>query len=162
MNIRPFVPGDLAALLQIQDSSALTGGWREQDYARTAEMPGGLILVAEEEGEIAGFITANLILDEAEVLNLAVSSGRRRQGIGRQLLHEACRRLSSAGARSVWLEVRVSNLSAIRLYKSLGFTVCKTRTNYYSNPVEDAFVMRLALLGEHAGIEAGPGRSFSS
>lgn len=160
MKIRPFVTSDLADLTQIHDDAALGGGWCEQDYTRMAEMPGALILVAEEERAIVGFIAASRVFDQAEVLNMAVAAKRRRRGIGRRLLEEACRRLSAAGARSVWLEARVSNLPAIRLYASLGFTACKTRQNYYSNPAEDACVMRLALVDERAEIEAGASRNF--
>ena len=160
MKIRPFVPGDLAGLTQIQDDVALGGGWRGHDYARIAEMPGGLILVAEEEQIIVGFIASSLVFDQAEVLNMAVAAKQRRQGIGRQLLIEICRRLTAAGARSVWLEARVSNLPAIQLYKSFGFIACKTRKNYYSNPIEDACVMRFARADQQAEIEAGASRNF--
>lgn len=163
MKIRPFAPGDIQGLLRIQEDAALGGGWREPDYQRTAGEPGELILVAVEEQEIIGFAAASRVFDQAEVLNMAVAAGRRRQGTGKQLLVEACRRLFGAGARSVWLEVRVSNLPAIRLYESLGFAACKTRKSYYSNPIEDACVMNLVFQGSlQAGIAAGAGQNCSA
>ncbi|MGH9343282.1 MAG: ribosomal protein S18-alanine N-acetyltransferase [Terriglobia bacterium] len=149
MKIRPFAPIDLPDLLRIQEESALGSGWNGGDYLCLTEAPGGLILVACEDGPnpIVGFVATNLILDHAELLNVAVAPERRRRGIGKNLILEACQCTRGAGARSISLEVRSSNLPAIRLYRSVGFAACRTRKNYYSAPVENACVMMLDLTG---------------
>lgn len=155
MKIRPFAPSDLGALLLIQEEAALGSGWVERDYLRLNETPGGLILIAGEENqtqaEIAGFAALSRVLDHAELLNMAVTAGRRRRGIGKMLLLEACQRAHSAGAKSISLEVRPSNLAAIRLYHSTGFITCRARQNYYADPLEDACVMMLDLQGGAPG-----------
>lgn len=149
MKIRPIASGDLPDVLRIQHESALNSGWHEDDYRRLIEAPGGLILVAYEDspGPIAGFVAANLILDHAELLSVAVEPEMRRQRIGKSLLLEACRYMRDAGALSISLEVRASNLPAIGLYHSVGFATCRTRQDYYYNPLEDACVMTLSLTG---------------
>ncbi|HEV2419042.1 MAG TPA: ribosomal protein S18-alanine N-acetyltransferase [Terriglobia bacterium] len=149
MKIRPIASCDLPDVLRIQQESALNSGWHEDDYRRLIEAPGGLILVAYEDspGPIAGFVAANLILGHAELLSMAVAPEMRRRGIGKNLLLEACRYMRDTGALSISLEVRASNLSAIGLYHSVGFAACRTRKDYYSNPLEDACAMALSLTG---------------
>ncbi|MGH9404017.1 MAG: ribosomal protein S18-alanine N-acetyltransferase [Terriglobia bacterium] len=160
MKIRPFAPSDLRGLLLIQEEAALGSGWDERDYLRLNETPGGLILVASEESlspvQITGFAALNCVLDHAELLNMAVAAGWRQRGIGKKLLLEACRRVHGAGARSISLEVRPSNLAAVRLYHSAGFITCRTRQNYYADPVEDACVMMLELLCAAPGGDKDP------
>lgn len=149
MKIRPIAPGDLPDVLRIQQESALNSGWHEDDYRRLIEAPGGLILVAcgDSPGPVAGFVAVNLILDHAELLSVAVAPEMRRQGIGKNLLLEACQYMRDAGALSISLEVRASNLPAIELYHSVGFAACRTRKDYYSSPLENACVMMLSLTG---------------
>ena len=82
-----------------------------------------------------------MILDESHITNIAVRKDRRGQGIGRKLTEELLRTLSSLGAGYSTLEVRVSNLTAQSLYKSLGFISVGKRKRYYEDNNEDAFLM---------------------
>lgn len=92
---------------------------------------------------ILGYIVFWVVADEVHILNLAVSPEHRRKGIGRRLVCEAIRRGQSLGAMRAFLEVRASNVSAQRLYSSLGFIGIGLRRAYYSMPPEDALVMLL-------------------
>jgi ribosomal-protein-alanine N-acetyltransferase len=80
---------------------------------------------------LIGFIASRLVLDEAEVLSIAVASARRGRGLARQLLDINLRRLVGLGARSVFLEVDEGNVPALRLYRRAGFRDVGRRQAYY-------------------------------
>jgi ribosomal-protein-alanine N-acetyltransferase len=77
------------------------------------------------------------------VQNLAVVSAKRRRGVASILLTVALERLSAAGARSVWLEVRESNQEAIAFYERHGFRRADRRPGYYSSPPDAALILTL-------------------
>lgn len=146
MNIRRFSPADLPGLLAVQAESLAGESWRGVDYLQLNRQIGGLILVAEQApstGDVLGFAAMQQVFEHAEVLNLAVRRAHRRTGIGRALLLESCRRVRQNGASSISLEVRPSNHAALQLYHSLGFVLHSTRSDYYSEPLEDAYVLTL-------------------
>jgi [ribosomal protein S18]-alanine N-acetyltransferase len=148
--IREFVPGDVAAILRIEHAAHPAGHWRAEDFEWLNRQAGGIVLVAQlgEGGAIAGFVAARALGPEAEMLNLAVGTEHRRQGIGRRLVEELHRHLYAAGTERVYLEVRPSNLSAQRLYRSLGYCECGRRHNYYASDGEDALVLEVRLRTE--------------
>ena len=97
---------------------------------------------------VAGYILCSTVLDEAELLRIAVSPSYRRDGIARSLIKEAKRLLcekNNNGSFCIYLEVRQSNTAALRLYESCGFLQCGLRRNYYSHPDEDAVLMMLSI-----------------
>ena len=98
-------------------------------------------LVAEENGEILGYAGAWVILDESHITNIAVREDARGRGIGKKLTADLLQVLSNLGACYATLEVRVSNLRAQNLYKSLGFISVGKRKRYYEDNNEDAFLM---------------------
>jgi ribosomal-protein-alanine N-acetyltransferase len=83
--------------------------------------------------------------DEGELGDIAVLPELRGAGIGRTLLQEGIALAASRGTRSLFLEVREANDVARRLYATVGFHVVGVRKQYYTEPVEDAIVMRLDL-----------------
>lgn len=115
--------------------------WSEKSFEEALDNPNAFYIVAEEEGRVAGYCGAYLILDEADVNQVAVDSSRQNQGIGRKLMEALLERLEQAGASAVTLEVRKSNRAAIALYESLGFITEGIRKNFYEKPVEDALIM---------------------
>lgn len=86
---------------------------------------------------------------EAHILNLCVREAMRGRGIGRSLLRHLLGNAAAAGMDEVFLEVRPSNLAAIRLYQSTGFEPVGVRRGYYQavGGREDATVLRLGLRG---------------
>lgn len=101
----------------------------------------------KNSAEVQGFYIGLKILDEATLMDIAVAPKWRGQGLGQQLLTEFllhCRRLDTA---DVWLEVRASNQSAIRLYEKSQFEVIDVRKNYYPTleGKENALVMKKSL-----------------
>lgn len=103
-------------------------------------------LVAERDGRVVGYVVAVRAADEAEILNLCVAPAARRAGTGRALVRAILRRVAAHGARAAYLEVRDSNHAARRLYEGEGFAPVGRRRDYYRRPVEDAVVLRSAIL----------------
>jgi glycosyltransferase involved in cell wall biosynthesis/ribosomal protein S18 acetylase RimI-like enzyme len=96
--------------------------------------------VAECEGEVAAYLAMRQpVPDEAEVLNIAVHPRWKRRGLATRLLA----RKAAIPGRTVYLEVRASNVPALNLYKKLGFQPCAVRPDYYTCPKESGIVMRL-------------------
>lgn len=150
MRIRPFSAPDLPELLSLQKRALPVTGWKAPDYVGLSREACGLLLVAEQEDEsatpvLAGFAASRVIGAEAELLNLAVDPEQRRRRMGRALLNESIRRVLQMGASVYYLEVRSSNEAALALYHSAGFRLQSIRKGYYSQPRENACVLKLAL-----------------
>jgi [ribosomal protein S18]-alanine N-acetyltransferase len=119
----------------------------------------GAVLVAraprrsDPERGILGYCVIETVADEVHIHNLAVRPESRGGGLGRRLLELGLAMGERRGARSALLEVRESNEPAIELYRSMGFQPVAMRRNYYSQPQEDALVLRKDSLsggGEHS------------
>lgn len=89
-----------------------------------------------------------LILDEAHIVNFAVSPAHRRKGLGKYLLAESLECIRDEGGRQVHLEVRRSNIPAQNLYCQLGFRLVHIRRRYYQDNDEDACVFHIGNLLE--------------
>lgn len=97
--------------------------------------------VAEEEGKLVGYCGIVTVLDEGDIVKVAVSGKYQRRGVGRRLLQGTMEKMREKGVRVFHLEVRENNQAAVGLYEKLGFVRDGTRKNYYENPVEDAILM---------------------
>ena len=115
--------------------------WSEKSIASELENPLSLWLVAEENGQVFGYVGSQTVLDESDMMNVAVDPGFRRQGIARALIETLIAELSKMGSRCLRLEVRVSNENARALYARMGFQQLGLRKNYYHNPKEDALIL---------------------
>ena len=96
-------------------------------------MTGVWITLAEVDGAIAGFSMSRVVLDESELLLLAVRDAARRRGIGKQLLRSAMVEAERRGATKMHLEVRAGN-GAVKLYQLAGFEKIGERRDYYRGP----------------------------
>lgn len=135
--IRKAVEGDLAAMYEIEQE-CIADPWSFAAFESSFAANGALFLAAESiNGEVCGFVTANAVLDEINIYNVAVKENYRRQGIATALLKE----LEKGEPYSINLEVRESNASAIALYKKCGFEQVGIRKNFYSKPTENAVLM---------------------
>ena len=97
-----------------------------------------LWLVALDGETVVGYVGSQTVLQEADMMNIAVADSYRRRGIARMLVEELIRQLD---AYQLTLEVRASNAGAIALYEELGFETAGVRKGFYQNPHEDALVM---------------------
>lgn len=141
MEIRNYLPGDAAKLVAICKNAPEAAQWPAQAYER-AHSYGQIILVAEAEGRVAGFVVARAAGDEAEILNMAVENAERRKGVGQALLSGALEEARGAGCKKVFLEVREGNATAIAFYRQYRFCEIGKRTGYYRDPTEDATLMQ--------------------
>ena len=124
------------------EKACFSDPWPESVLAQELENELSLWLVAKDGDTVLGYVGSQSVLDEADMMNLAVCEQARRQGIGRALVLALCARLHEKGITSLTLEVRESNEPAIRLYESLGFAQVGRRPNYYFHPKEDARILR--------------------
>ena len=116
--------------------------WSETSVASELKNPLSCWLVAEEDGEIAGYVGSQTVMDESDMMNVAVHPDYRRKGIAEKLVMELVEALKKRDSRCLTLEVRASNEPARALYEKLGFVQVGLRKNYYRNPREDALILR--------------------
>jgi ribosomal-protein-alanine N-acetyltransferase len=117
------------------------------------EAPTSFCLVARNGRLLAGYMVAWFVYDEAHLGNIAVRPELRRQGVATRLMQELLREAEARSVKRITLEVRVSNIDAIRIYRGFGFKAISIRRCYYVDNREDAFVM----LKECRGFEGEPG-----
>lgn len=91
--------------------------------------------------ELTAYLTAHVVGEELEILNIAVAPEWRGQGLGTRLLGHVLQEADKLGINHGYLEVRAGNVPAKRLYARHGFAVVGTRKRYYSDTGEDALVM---------------------
>ena len=142
--LRPARLADAATLGAIE-AEVFPDPWSIEAFRSSIRAPATQVLVAEAGGEILGYAVLFVAADEAEVANIAVAPEARGRGVGRRLLDAMLTHAAEAGARTAYLEVRVSNAVAQRLYERAGFAVVGRRRRYYQQPDEDALVMRTTL-----------------
>lgn len=123
------------------EAQCFSDPWSEKSIASELENPLSLWLVAEENGRVWGYVGSQTVLDESDMMNVAVDPGFRRQGVARALIATLIAELSKMGSRCLRLEVRVSNENARALYARMGFQQLGLRKNYYHNPKEDALIL---------------------
>lgn len=148
ISIRVAGPADVDQLIGLTLSSPETPQWSIaawRDLLSSSE-PQRVVLVAGESGAALGFCVASLAGEDVEMESLAVSPAVRRRGLGRRLCQSLLDWSREHGASRVLLEVRVSNMAARSLYRTLGFQEIGMRRLYYRQPDEDAVVMALERL----------------
>jgi ribosomal-protein-alanine N-acetyltransferase len=133
IEVRDAGEADYPAIARLQAQAPEAAQWPLGDYS------GSSLLIAFVDGVAAGFCSWRQIVDdEAELLNLAVSPAFRRLGVARALLET----LSSTARGSIFLEVAETNLGAFALYKSTGWEQVAVRKGYYSNGTVSGIVMK--------------------
>ena len=139
MEIVKMNEAHVASVAAIEKECFGPDAWSEKSVASELANQLSLWLVAVEDGVVAGYVGSQTVLQEADMMNIAVADTHRRRGIARLLVEELIRQLD---AYQLTLEVRASNAPAIALYEKLGFTQVGLRKNYYHKPKEDALILR--------------------
>jgi len=120
--------------------------WSESSVRNELFNPLSLWLVALHEGQVVGYIGSQRAGGESDVMNLAVHPQFRNRGIAIRLIEALQVKLIEQGNAALLLEVRKSNVPAIKLYEKMGFLTVGVRPNYYFSPREDAIIMRKELI----------------
>lgn len=115
--------------------------WSENSVASELNNPLSLWLIAEENQAVCGYVGSQTVLDETDMMNIAVHPDCRRRGVAAALITELVHQLRERGSHILRLEVRESNAPAIALYEAMGFTQLGLRKNYYRNPRENALIL---------------------
>ena len=139
-------PADLDAVLAIEEASfnnPTTREWYEGELKRPDVC--FIYVLRTAEHAVGGFCAFWLVVDQAHINNLAVRPELRGRGLGTRLLEAILVEARHLGATSLTLEVRRSNIAAQRLYARAGFYEHSVRTNYYTQPVEDAIILTRKL-----------------
>ena len=139
--IRAFREEDAEAASEILREAPEAAGWSVEVIRATFASGGVSGFISEKGGKRTGFILGKEVLDEGEILNLAVIMRNRGQGEGTALVKSMLNSLAARGVRRIFLEVRESNQGAIAFYKKLGFEQVGRREGYYREPVEAALVL---------------------
>ena len=149
---------DLTTMARLEQQIFPADAWSQATmWAELACRPRRAYLVAEGhpgggvdgDGRLLGYAGLDLAGDVADVMTVAVDPRARGRGLGATLLEGLHARARDAGARSVMLEVRADNTSALGLYRTRGYEVVRTRVGYYRDPAggpaQDALIMRKEL-----------------
>ncbi|HNR12472.1 MAG TPA: ribosomal protein S18-alanine N-acetyltransferase [Thermodesulfobacteriota bacterium] len=139
---------DIGALLEIENYSFPTP-WTHAMFLQELSNPRSKILLLKNDEEhydsVKGYICFWEVVDELHILNLAVRSSCRRQGVASTLLAVALHYGVQRNLYKAMLEVRERNYAAQRLYTRVGFRQVGIRKGYYQDTGEHALLLELKL-----------------
>jgi ribosomal-protein-alanine N-acetyltransferase len=144
--IRPMKEVDLDQVLAIEQT-CFPRAWNRDHFLAEITSAQSTSVVVELGGQVAGYLCLTVLLDEAEILDVAVDPVYQRSGIGAALLTWACNEALQQGATLLRLEVRATSHPAIALYERFGFIRSGLRKAYYEQGV-DALLMDKNLIQE--------------
>ena len=104
------------------------------------------VLKDKEKNNILGYIAISYVLDTIDILSIVIKKDYQKKGFGSILLEYVIEFSKNNDVSSILLEVRSSNLPAIKFYEKYNFEKINTRKKYYSNPVEDALIYKLDII----------------
>lgn len=149
--MRDMTLSDVAAVCAIEQQ-AQPHPWTAGNFTDALRC-GYRCMLDEIDGVIVSYAVLMPVLDEAELLTIAVAPHQQRKGLGRLILLDVLHWAQTQTMRKIFLEVRVSNVPAIALYRATGFVEIGRRRGYYQNANgrEDALLMACELKGEAHG-----------
>ncbi|HOG74174.1 MAG TPA: ribosomal protein S18-alanine N-acetyltransferase [Methanofastidiosum sp.] len=140
MIVRSVIPDDIYTVLNLENQNF--------DYPYPPEIINFLyecyrdtFLVVENKEEVIGFVIGITQKDEGHILVIAIRDDYKKKGIGTFLMKKLMDIYEKNGIKKLKLEVRVSNVPAISMYKRLGFKITNRLVNYYENG-EDGFLLK--------------------
>jgi len=131
------------------EAASFTNPWSREILARELQNRDvvRVYLLRNSGHQLLAFCGCWFVADELHINTLAVDEEFRRLGHATQLLRFVLAEAVAAGIRHATLEVRRSNVAALKLYERFGFEVKGVRPNYYTLPVEDALILSNQKLG---------------
>jgi len=136
---------DIDQVIEVEHASFTTPWSREAFFNEIHNNKFAVYIVLEENDKIIGYCGTWIVIDEAHVTNIAILPEYRGKNLGEALLGNLISTAREMGARSMTLEVRVTNHVAQSLYRKFGFQNGGIRRNYYSDNQEDALIMWVNL-----------------
>lgn len=147
MPLRFMERRDLKRIIELENDLFLSDGWDEEAFLyEMNENDFSFNYVLEIDDIIVGYVGLWLIYEQSQITTIGVDKAYQQCGYGSFMLDKMIALSLHHGCTSMSLEVRVSNVSAINLYKKFGFKIEALRKNYYRN-YEDAYLMVKRLEG---------------
>ena len=143
----PMVVGDVDEVFALE-SSVYPHPWSRGNFIDSLASGYTSWTLRDDAGTLVGYFLLMAVVDEAHLLNVAVAAPRQREGMGLFLIDKVVACARGLSMESILLEVRPSNLRALKVYEKYGFTEIGRRKNYYpahNGQREDAIVMRFSL-----------------
>ena len=147
LNYEPMQRSDLEDVYALEQS-VYPHPWSMANFEDSLNSKYEAWILRDRNGDLLGYFLLMAAVDEAHLLNVAVSAERQGQGLGRLLLNQAVACARGLGMESVLLEVRPSNTRALEIYERYGFKQIGRRKGYYpaaDGQREDAIVMRFGI-----------------
>lgn len=144
ITVRPFHPEDIAEVAAIEEA-VFPAPWSCGAFLKFSKDLHYRFRVALQDEKIAGYWVAQVVGEEAELHNIAVSASNRRRGVGSALLKDFLKVAAELGVCEVFLMVRVSNQAAQNFYQKFQFDECGRRPNAYQNPPEEGRILHKRL-----------------
>lgn len=136
---------DIDQVLEIEHRSFTTPWSREAFYNELNMNKFAVYIVLEVDKKVVGYCGVWVVIDEAHITNIAILPEYRGRKFGEALMQNLFDVAKTMGAKSMTLEVRVTNYVAQGLYRKFGFQKGGLRKNYYTDNQEDALVMWVRL-----------------
>lgn len=140
INIRKMTLKDIFSVAEIEKET-FSIPWSEKAFQESLSLNNTIYVVAEEADKIVAYCGIYISMEDGNITNVAVSKNHRRKHIGEQAVAYLLRLAKEQGVKHVTLEVRQTNVSAIRLYEKLGFREAGIRKDFYDKPKEHALIM---------------------
>ncbi|MGX7245728.1 ribosomal protein S18-alanine N-acetyltransferase [Enterococcus quebecensis] len=135
-----------APLWCLSEESYLHGSpWSLKQFEVDLAQEKSEYLVLIEENQWIGFISYHWVLDEVDITHVVIHKEFQQQGYGSKMIDQLIKQIGEKKISQAFLEVRVSNLNAQKLYEKKGFKTINRRKNYYNHPKEDGVVMCLKV-----------------
>lgn len=142
-DIRKATQSDIGEILAIERTS-FTHPFSKELFLTELRLSMARLHVIRQAGRVVGYIDFWKVGPEIHLINIAVDPRLRRQGIGSELMEFLLQTARREAAQEIYLDVRVSNIAAVALYRRYGFKKTGVRKKYYADG-EDAVVMQLRL-----------------
>ena len=140
MTFREMSVEDLEQVVEIE-KALFSDPWTKEGFFTFLTKENTMFFVVEEKGKILAYCSMQTVLDQGDILNVAVCPEPQKEGIGYFLVDSMLKMAEITGIHMVHLEVRESNGTARRLYERLGFKKDGLRKDYYTDPTENAVLM---------------------
>ncbi|MCD8028721.1 MAG: ribosomal protein S18-alanine N-acetyltransferase [Erysipelotrichaceae bacterium] len=147
MSLRFMEINDLKRIIELEKQLFIDESWSEKDFLyEMNENDFSFNYVLEENHQIIGYVGLWLLYEQAQIITIGVDKAYQNSGYGSYMMEKMIDLSRYHGCSHMSLEVRVSNIPAIALYKRYGFEIEAIRKNYYRN-YEDAYLMVKRLEG---------------
>jgi ribosomal-protein-alanine N-acetyltransferase len=144
MIVRELKIEDIDSLIEIE-KSLYKDPWNKEAYLRDLENDIAYNYVLEHEGVILGYYGFWLMFDNIDITKVSIRKEFQGKGLSNILMEDFFNRIKNVDIKTITLEVRVSNVNAIGLYKKYGFKNISMRKKYYPD-LEDAYIFQKEVI----------------